>query len=64
MVGQGLADAEHGGQPGAERRVRGQVADQARVPLGDLRQAGQGEVRVGGLGERGQQRMSGCGPAR
>ena len=63
VVGHGLADAEDGGQPRAELRIFGQRADQAGVPLGDLRQAGQGEVRVGGLGEEGEQRMPLAGDA-
>ena len=48
VVGQGPADAEHRGQPDPERLVAGERLDQARIPLGDLGQAGQGEVRVGG----------------
>ena len=57
VIGQGPADPEDGDQPGAERRVLGQAADQALVSLGDLRQACQGEVGVGRLGERGEQRV-------
>ena len=58
VVGHGLADPEDGGKPHAEPRVRGKRADQAVVPLGDLRQARQGEVRVGGLRGGGEQRVA------
>ena len=34
------------------------AADDAGVLLGDLRQAGEGEVRVGGLREGGKRRMA------
>ena len=63
VSGQGLADAEDGNQPGAERGVLGQAVDEAGVPLGDLGQAGEGEVGIGRLGELGQQRVVAAGDA-
>ena len=58
MVGQGLADAEDGGQPGTERGVAGELLGQAGFAFGDPRQAGQREVGVGCLGEGGEQRVA------
>ena len=63
VIGQGPADAEDGDQPGTERRVLGQGADEALVSLGDLRQAGQGEVGIGRPRQRREQRVVAAGDA-
>ena len=63
VIGQRPADAEDGDQPGTERRVLGHGADEAVVSLGDLRQAGQGEVRVGRLRQSREQRVVAAGDA-